>query len=89
MRNSIIILILSILAVTGCSAKDNSKNSITASQIKNEADLLDFYKQYSSFTNPGEYEYLYESLPESLPELCRLIRVQFIHPIAELPRYKE
>jgi formylglycine-generating enzyme required for sulfatase activity len=50
---------------------------------------LDFYRQYSSFTDPGEYEYLYENLPDSLPELCSLIRSQFIHPYAELPQYSE
>jgi hypothetical protein len=89
MKNSIIILIISILAVTGCNAQENSKNSLTTSQISNEADLLDFYRQYSEFTNPGEYAYLYEKLPDSLPELCNLIRSQFIHPYAELPRYRD
>ncbi len=89
MKHSIIIFIISILAIIGCIAKDNSKNSIIASQIKNEADLLDFYRQYSAFTDPGEYAYLYENLPDSLPELCHLIRSQFIHPYAELPRYRD
>jgi hypothetical protein len=51
--------------------------------------ILDFYRQYSSFTDPGEYKYLYKNLPDSLPELCSLIRSQFIHPFAELPRYRE
>lgn len=32
---------------------------------------------------------MYENLPESLPELCTLIKSQFIHPYAELPRYRE
>jgi len=48
-----------------------------------------FYKQYSSFTDPGEYSYLYKNLPDSLPELCSLIRSQFIHPYAELPQYRD
>ncbi len=50
---------------------------------------MDFYRQYSSFTDPGEYEYLYEKLPDSLPELCSLIRSQFLHIYAELPTYSE
>lgn len=54
-----------------------------------ETSLLEFYRQYSSFTDPGEYEYLFENLPDSLPELCRLLQSQFIHPYAELPKYRE
>ena len=56
---------------------------------KDRISVLDFYRQYSSFTEPGEYEYLYENLPDSLPELCSLIKSQFIHPYAELPKYRE
>jgi len=53
---------------------------------KETISVLDFYRQYSPFTDPGEYAYLYDNLPESLPELCDLIRSQFVHPIAHLPR---
>jgi len=56
---------------------------------KGEKELLDFYRQFSTFTDPGEYAYLYASLPDSLPELCNLIRSQFIHPYAELPKYRD
>ena len=67
------------------------QNQEKRSSKLNDADssILGFYRQYSSFTDPGEYEYLYENLPDSLPELCNLIRSQFIHPYAELPRYRE
>ncbi|MDX2442196.1 MAG: hypothetical protein QNK30_00220 [Bacteroidales bacterium] len=65
-----------------CSAQTSIPKSVDTS-------LLDFYRQYSSFTDPGEYEYLYENLPDSLPELCSLIKSQFIHPYAELPKYRE
>ncbi len=51
--------------------------------------ILDFYRQYSSFTDPGEYKYLYENLPDSLPELCSLIRSQFINYGWELDMYRE
>jgi len=54
-----------------------------------ENSLLDFYRQYSAFTDPGAYAYLYAELPASLSELCTLIRSQFIHPFAELNQYRE
>jgi sulfatase modifying factor 1 len=89
MKKSIFVFIIFILAITGCSGQENPKNSAIASQIKNEVDLLNFYRQYSSFTDPGEYKYLYKNLPDSLPELCHLIKSQFIHPFAELPQYRD
>ncbi|MCD4773309.1 MAG: hypothetical protein K8R41_08010 [Bacteroidales bacterium] len=70
---------ISILTVTGCSSQQEVK-------FTDNESVLDFYKQYSEFTDPGEYEYLYENLPDSLPELCRLIRTQYINPY-ELDRY--
>ncbi len=89
MKTSICVLIISALVAIGCSAQENQTNSIAVTQIKNEADLLEFYRQFSPFTDPGEYAYLYENLPDSLSELCQLIRSQFIHPYAELPRYRD
>jgi formylglycine-generating enzyme len=56
---------------------------------KDSISVLDFYRQYSSFTDPGEYTYLYKNLPDSLPELCLLIKSQFIHPFVELPQYRD
>ncbi len=89
MKTSICVLIISALVAIGYSAQENQTNSIAVTQIKNEADLLEFYRQFSPFTDPGEYAYLYKNLPDSLPELCKLIRSQFIHPFAELPQYRE
>ena len=88
MKQTILILMISILTVTGCIAqKIQEKPSIKLTDVN--ISILDFYRQYSEFTDPGEYEYLYKNLPDSLPELCQLIRSQLIHPFAELPRYKE
>ena len=81
MKNTLSFLIISIVMEI-CSAQTSIPKSVDTS-------LLDFYRQYSSFTDPGEYEYLYENLPDSLPELCSLIKSQFIHPYAELPKYRE
>ncbi|MBN2215018.1 MAG: transglutaminase domain-containing protein [Bacteroidales bacterium] len=82
MKYTMISLLISILIATGCYAQKN-----TYEQADNS--VLNFYLQYSSFTDPGEYEYMYENLPDSLPELCSLIRTQFIHPYAELQKYRE
>ncbi|MFC1563188.1 SUMF1/EgtB/PvdO family nonheme iron enzyme [candidate division KSB1 bacterium] len=93
MKNSILIILISILTLTGCGVQGDSKKSAVADQNKNEEhvdnSVLDFYRQYSSFTDPGEYEHLYENLPDSLPELCSLIRSQFIHQMGELPMYRD
>lgn len=82
MKTTMISLMISILIGTGCYAQHNSYEQTDNS-------VLDFYRQYSSFTNPGEFAYLYEALPDSLPELCSLIRTQFIHAYAELAKYRE
>ena len=71
------------------SSSQNVNGQILKNTLKDDNSVLDFYRQYSSFTDPGEYEYLYKNLPDSLPELCQLIRSQFIHPYAELPRYRD
>ena len=91
MKSTVFILLLSIL-MDFCSAQNNANTSgiqIPNTVVKDEAGLLDFYRQFSPFTDPGEYAYLYKNLPDSLPELCKLIRSQFIHPFAELPQYRE
>ncbi|MBN2011545.1 T9SS type A sorting domain-containing protein [candidate division KSB1 bacterium] len=80
MKHSILILLISVHIVSASVAQGNPADT--------DSSLLDFYRQYSSFTDPGEYEHLYENLPESLPELCALIKSQTIHPYAELPRYR-
>jgi len=77
-----ITLMISILIATGCYAQKN-----TSKQADNS--VLNFYRNYSSFTDPGEYAYLYENLPDSLPALCSLIKSQFIHPYGELNNYRE
>ena len=82
MKNTMISLMISIVTIAGCFAQKNTNKQIDTS-------VLNIYRQYSSSTDPGEYAYLYENLPDSLPELCSLIKSQFIHPYAELPKYRE
>jgi hypothetical protein len=86
MKTTVLVLVISLLAIKVCNSQQDVK-STRNQQFKGP--VLDFYKQYSSFTDPGEYAYLYKNLPDSLPELCRLIKSQFIHPYAELPKYRD
>ncbi|MBN2275918.1 MAG: SUMF1/EgtB/PvdO family nonheme iron enzyme [Bacteroidales bacterium] len=86
MKTTAFIFMISILTITGCYSQQSSEST---ENLQFNGSVLDFYKQYSSFTDPGEYACLYKNLPDSLPELCSLIKSQFIHPYAELPRYQQ
>ncbi|BCM91590.1 hypothetical protein IAD21_03465 [Abditibacteriota bacterium] len=44
--------------------------------------------ELSDYTTPGEYAYLYATLPTGLTELCHLIKQQFIHP-GSLKRFRD
>lgn len=87
MTKTALLFIFSILTFTGCCSQQNMER--LKYKFNNNGSVLAFYRQYSEFTNPGEYAYLYKNLPDSLPELCRLIKSQIIHPFAELPRYSD
>ena len=77
---------ISILTITGCNSQQNAK---LAKNAQFNGSVLDFYKQYGPYTDPGEYAYLYKTLPDSLPELCRLIKSQYINYGWELDNYRE
>ncbi|MEJ2614596.1 MAG: transglutaminase-like domain-containing protein [Ignavibacteriaceae bacterium] len=51
--------------------------------------ILEFYTGYSYYTDPGEYVSMYKDLPDSLADLCKLIKSQLIHPVADLPKYRD
>ena len=42
--------------------------------------VLDHYRNFSSFTDPGALGYLFNNLPDSLDTLCDVIKKQLIHP---------
>ncbi|NNM58230.1 MAG: transglutaminase domain-containing protein [Legionellales bacterium] len=42
-------------------------------------DILEFYKAQSLTSSPGEYAYLFDSLPDNAPELCKIMQNLFIH----------
>jgi formylglycine-generating enzyme required for sulfatase activity len=92
MKTTMFILMISILMQFNCAQNSPQKDDgliLKNTFCKDDIQALNFYRQYSSFTDPGEYKYLYKNLPDSLPELCHLIKSQFIHPYAELPQYRE
>lgn len=47
---------------------------------------MNHYQRYGKNTDPGEFAYLYTELPESLEDLCKLVKTQLIHP-AEVEKY--
>ena len=92
MKNTVLFLLISFLMEI-CSAQtsihESDRLSMNNSNNPVDTSLLEFYRQYSSFTDPGEYAYLFANLPDSLPELCRLLKSQIIHPYDDLPKYRE
>jgi formylglycine-generating enzyme required for sulfatase activity len=92
MKTTIFFFIVSILMEISYAQINPQKADMPVQKYKfnkDEISVLDFYRQYSAFTDPGEYAYLYKNLPDSLPALCRLIKSQTIHPYAELPEYRD
>ncbi len=85
------VAVIAILTFTGCGEAGNSKSN-GGGQRGNATDadtsVLDRYRQYGTFTDPGQYAYLYDHLPDSLADLCRVIRSQFINQGWELDRYR-
>lgn len=86
-KTTFIIAIFMLFATVGYAQQNQKKFNHNFQNSENS--VLDFYRQLSSHTVPGTYASLYESLPDSLPELCNLIRSQFIHPYAQLPKYRD
>jgi formylglycine-generating enzyme required for sulfatase activity len=86
MKTSTLIFMIFFLAIAGGNCQQNVK---PPKNVLFTGSVPDFYKQYSPFTDPGEYVYLFKNLPDSLPELCSLIKSQFIHPFSELRYYSE
>jgi hypothetical protein len=101
-KSASILLLLCIVMGSFMMAQNDHANSSLAiqkgeiGQAENEnnhrqpvdKNILDFYRQYGFYTNPGEYEQMYTNLPDSLTTICKLIKSQLIHPIADLPQYR-
>ncbi|SRR4030042_2156118 len=93
MKTTLSILLMTLMmGICSAQTTEHESDALSMNNPNDTADtlLLDFYRQYSFFTNPGEYEYMYRKLPDSLPDLCILIQSQFIQPhLAQLPEYSE
>jgi hypothetical protein len=85
------LLIFIIIETCGAQTGNPNSNVLPMNSTRDAVDtsLLDIYRQYSVFTDPGKYAYLFANLPDSLPELCSLIKSQIIHPYNDLPKYRE
>lgn len=51
--------------------------------------ILEFYKKQSPFTDPGEYAYLFDELPDDIEELCKVVRGLIIPVDGDYPLPKE
>jgi hypothetical protein len=49
-------------------------------QTQPPAYVLEKHRQFSQYTDPGKFSYLYYELPESMEKLSELIKKQLIHP---------
>lgn len=70
--NNFLLLSLVTLIIVSCS---NQKLDSTPSD-----QALHKYLEYSNYTTPGEFEYLYDNLPKDIKEICDLIKIQIVHP---------
>jgi hypothetical protein len=77
--------LLFILSLLLCYCNQENPKKTQIGQVEN---TLDFYRGYSKYTDPGEYSYLFRNLPDSLQDLCNLIKCQLIHPV-DLEPFKE
>lgn len=51
-------------------------------RIKNQA-ILDYYTQQSRFTTPGDYARLFETLPDDIAGLCKVVQGIVFHYMAD------
>jgi len=46
---------------------------------KNEKEFLEYYKVQSDLSDPVEFAYLYDNLPDDIPSLCKIVQNTIIH----------
>lgn len=72
-----VLLLLSVLLILS-SCKTGKESSVSQSP-NTEPGTLEFYKEHSVITNPGKYSYLYDTLPETIPQLCQVVQGLLLH----------
>jgi hypothetical protein len=71
-KNILTIIIATIFVSISCAAAEPEEQP--------SKPLHDRHMNFSQHTDPGEYEHLYDNLPQSITGLCNLIKKQLIHP---------
>jgi hypothetical protein len=88
-----ILLILPVLFIFSSCKKE--KVADAGRSFIPEPETLEYYKGHSVITDPGKYAYLYEALPETIPELCKVVQGLLIHEFhtnrygVELPEHRK
>ena len=86
-RYSFVFVLMSLLLVVVFSSSKNE-------EAKPADYPLSKHLEFSPYTDPGEFAYLYDTLPENLEDLCALIKKQLIHPFdaekfaGQLPKHR-
>ncbi len=71
---------ISVMVLFTSSFVINKQDSYRSEQVPG------IYLEYSSYTNPGEFVYLYDNLPGSIEDICDVIKKQLVHPF-EIEKY--
>ena len=50
--------------------------------MRHDSIVLRYARSFSRYTDPGEYARYFASIPDSISDVCRLIKSQLIHPAA-------
>jgi len=74
MRRALVMCLAAVSIVVAASRSNGGEGDRPSDNVP------DRHLGYSSYTDPGEHVRLYDDLPESLHDLCALIKTQLIHP---------
>lgn len=77
-QNLVFVLLLLSLLLILPSCKKGKEANVTQSPSPEPA-TLEYYKGHSVITNPGRYAYLYDTLPETIPQLCQVVQGLLLH----------
>jgi excinuclease ABC subunit A len=76
-NQAFVLLLLSLLLILPSCKKEKGAN-LTQSHGPEPA-TLEYYKEQGIMTAPGRFTYLYDTLPETVPELCRTVQGLLLH----------
>jgi hypothetical protein len=76
-NHALVFLLLSSLLLLPSCKKRNQANA--PQSLEPSPATLAYYSEQSVITDPGKYAYLYDTLPETIPELCRTVQGLLLH----------